>query len=64
MEEWRVGMHRKAHRFLEELPSTERRGIEEEIRELVEALNEGVLPYCRSTSASFGAIGRASSAYA
>ncbi len=45
--EWRVRIHRRALRFLEELPGDERRRVEERIRELVRALNEGVLPYRR-----------------
>ncbi len=45
--EWTVRIHRKARRFLEELPDNERRRVVEKIRELLEALNEGVLPYRR-----------------
>ncbi len=45
--EWRVRIHRRALRFLEELGSDERARVEEKIRELLEALEEGVLPYRR-----------------
>ncbi len=45
--EWSVKIHRKANRFLEELSMNERKRVEEKIRELVEALREGVLPYRR-----------------
>ena len=42
-----VKVHRKANRFLEELSSDERKRVEEKIKELVEALREGVLPHRR-----------------
>ncbi len=45
--EWRVRIHRKAHRFLESLHEDKKRIIEEKLRELVEALEHGVLPYRR-----------------
>ena len=45
--EWRVRIHRRALRFLEELPSSDRRRVEEKIGELLEALNRGVLPHRR-----------------
>jgi mRNA-degrading endonuclease RelE of RelBE toxin-antitoxin system len=42
-----VKIHRRALRFLEELPRNRRRLVEERIRELVESLERGVLPYRR-----------------
>ena len=45
--EWQVKIHRKAYRFLESLPEDRRRIVEEMLRELVEALERGVLPYHR-----------------
>ena len=44
---WQVRIHRKAHRFLEDLPEDRRRLVEEKLRELVEALEHGILPYRR-----------------
>ena len=45
--EWRIRIHRRANRFLESLPEDRRRSVEEKLRELVDALERGVLPYRR-----------------
>ncbi len=45
--EWRIKIHRRANRFLEGLPEDKRRSVEEKLRELVDALGRGVLPYRR-----------------
>lgn len=42
---WHVRIHRKAHRFLRDLPEDRRRLVEDKLRELVEALERGVLPH-------------------
>ncbi len=44
---WQVKIHCRAHRFLEDLPGDWRRLVEDKLRELVEALDHGVLPYRR-----------------
>ncbi len=45
--EWRIRIHRRADRFLESLPEDKRRSVREKLRELVDALERGVLPYRR-----------------
>jgi len=45
--EWQVKVHRRAYRFLEDLPEDRRSLVEEKLKELVEALEHGVLPYRR-----------------
>jgi mRNA interferase RelE/StbE len=45
--EWRIRIHRKALKFLEELSGNRRSVVEEKLRELLEALEHGVLPYRR-----------------
>jgi mRNA interferase RelE/StbE len=45
--EWKIRIHRKALKFLEELPGYKRSLIEERLRELLEALGRGILPYRR-----------------
>ena len=45
--EWRIRIHRKALKFLEELSSDKRSLVEGRLRELLEALERGVLPYRR-----------------
>ena len=62
--EWRVRIHRKAYRFLENLPEGRRRLVVEKLKELVEALEHGVLPYRRLDIAGFGENGKAFYAYA
>jgi len=42
-----VRIHRRAYRFLEDLPKDRRRLVEEKLKGLVEALEHGVLPYRR-----------------
>ncbi len=45
--EWRVRIHRSALCFLENLSESGRRNLEEKLRELIDALEHGVLPYRR-----------------
>ena len=45
--EWQIKIHRKAYRFLEDLHENKRRIIEEKLKELIKALENGVLPYRR-----------------
>ena len=45
--EWRIRIHRRANRFLESLSEDGRRSVEEKLRELVDSLERGVLPYQR-----------------
>ncbi len=45
--EWRIRIHRRAYRFLENIPEDKRRLVEERLKELMEALEHGVLPYRR-----------------
>jgi len=45
--EWRIRIHRRANRFLESLSEDRRRSVEEKLRELVDSLERGVLPYQR-----------------
>ena len=44
---WKIKIHRRALRFLEELPEDRRRLIEEKLQVLLEALECGVIPYRR-----------------
>ncbi len=44
---WRIRIHRRANRFLESLSEDRRRSVEEKLRELVDSLERGVLPYQR-----------------
>ncbi len=43
--EWRVKIHRKALRFIESLPGHERKRVQAKIKELVESLEKGSLPF-------------------
>lgn len=45
--EWKIRIHRKALKFLEELPSDKRSLVEGRLKELLEALERGILPYRR-----------------
>ena len=45
--EWKIRIHRKALKFLKELPSDKRSLVEGRLRELLEALERGILPYRR-----------------
>jgi len=45
--EWKIRIHRRALKFLEELPDDKRSLVEGKLRELLEALERGVLPHRR-----------------
>ena len=42
--EWKIGIHHKALKFLEELPEDKRSLVEGRLRGLLEALEDGILP--------------------
>ncbi len=44
---WQIRIHRRAYRFLERLHNDKRRSIEEKLRELIKALESGILYYRR-----------------
>ncbi len=47
--EWHVKIHRKVLHFLESLLDNRRRLVEGKLEELVDALEQSVLPYNRSS---------------
>ncbi len=54
----RIRIHRKALKFLEEIPSDKRSLVEGRLRELLEALERGVPPYRRLDVRKLGGMER------
>jgi mRNA-degrading endonuclease RelE of RelBE toxin-antitoxin system len=45
--EWKIRIHRKALKFLEELPAEERKQVEDRLSNLLNSLESGTLLYTR-----------------